>query len=79
MLYEVPELYAPLHQLVFMTDADKGLGSTIEQYFFDACTLVVCSLSWKITKTVVKKTRFKFAHFLGINKNVTVGCLQVQC
>jgi len=55
MLYEVPELYAPLHQLVFITDADKGLGSTIEQYFSDACTLVVCSLSWKITRTVIKK------------------------
>jgi len=36
MLYEVPEPYAPPHQLVFMSDADKELGSTIEWYFPDA-------------------------------------------
>ena len=29
MLYEVPEPYALPHQLVFMSDTDKGLGSTI--------------------------------------------------
>ena len=35
MLSEVPEPYAPPHQLLFMYDADNGLGSTIERYFFN--------------------------------------------
>ena len=36
MLHEVPEPNAPPHQLVFMSDSDKRLGSTIERYFLDA-------------------------------------------
>ena len=36
MLYEVPEPYSPPHQLVFISGANKRLGSTIEQYLSHA-------------------------------------------
>ena len=34
MLYEVPEPHASPHQLVFMSDADKGLGSPLNDIFW---------------------------------------------
>ena len=36
MLYEVPDPYAPPHHLVFISDTDKGLTTTLERYFPDA-------------------------------------------
>jgi len=45
MLYEIYEPYAQPHQLVFMSDADKGLGSIIERYFSDALHSIVRSIS----------------------------------
>ena len=56
----------------------RGLEVPLNDIFLMRCTLAVCSISWKITRTVVKKTGFKFVYFSGINKNVTVGSLQVQ-
>jgi len=44
MLYEVPEPYAPPHQLLFMSDADKGLEGTIERYFW-CVAHSLCALS----------------------------------
>jgi len=45
MLYKVPKPYTPPHQLEFMSDANKGLGSTIERYFPDSlCSLCVLHL-----------------------------------
>ena len=79
MFYEVPDAYAPPHQLVFMFDANKDLAKILEQYFPDAlhsrCLVhLIKNLKDKRKK---KKSWFKFENFF--NKNIRVGDLQVQC
>ena len=80
MLYEVTESYTPPHQLVFMCDADKGLESIIERYFSNTLhTRYVLHLVKNYKNNSKKTLGLKFAHFSGINKNVTMSGLQVQC
>ena len=55
MLYEVPNSYAPPYQLLFKSDADKGLTNTREQNFSDALHSYCMPHLWEITRINVKR------------------------